>query len=479
MTLNPVVIGAIRGAKKELGHLVVPVIIGQEITIGRAKTNTIVVDSELVSRTHCRIYLLATSEDHHMVYVEDFSRGGTFLNGVRIGKGNHRALYPGCILTMALPTIPFSFIRMGTDWTETTTMNLTCGQVKISDEMIGSGSQSKVYLVANEFPCRHQFVCRRTRKQKLFGGDRRLHELQLKNELELLQTFHHPNIIQLIDYTIHSDNTVSMFFPLVCGGSLEVLLKGRNMLLAEQQVQFIMYQLFSGTKYLHGNRIIHRDLKPSNILVYKTGHAYPRIIITDFGLSIQMDKEQLWSHSDGTKSYFAPELAKDDTSCDPFDTKVDCWSLGLILHQLLTRYLPFELDAEYKQESINVDDHGLWKLQRQWILYGQVNINLPLISSQAISLTCHLLEKEPSQRWSSQQAFESPFIQDGLAKPWFLDAHNRMMDSFMMDSSVQMEDDLMMPSKSLLPTPKVSIANPIPFPGDQAQRQAFYMTINQ
>jgi serine/threonine protein kinase len=83
--------------------------------------------------------------------------------------------------------------------------------------------------------------------------------------------------------------------------------------------------------------ILHRDLKPSNILINEFGHS----MISDFGSSrLESDDATLTSGA-GTPHYAAPEQFRDD----PYTNKVDVFSFGLILYEILvgSPVFPFSL----------------------------------------------------------------------------------------------------------------------------------------
>jgi mitogen-activated protein kinase 1/3 len=61
-----------------------------------------------------------------------------------------------------------------------------------------------------------------------------------------------------------------------------------NQNLSDEHVQFILYQILEGVRYLHQNNVIHRDLKPANILVSCVDCS---IKIADFGLARVVDNE--------------------------------------------------------------------------------------------------------------------------------------------------------------------------------------------
>lgn len=86
--------------------------------------------------------------------------------------------------------------------------------------------------------------------------------------------------------------------------------------------------------YLHGKKIVHRDLKPENLMLEKENHWDLKVI--DFGLSRVFNKDKKMNQRLGTPYYVAPEVLK-----KKYDEKCDIWSIGIILHILLTGNPPF------------------------------------------------------------------------------------------------------------------------------------------
>ncbi len=86
--------------------------------------------------------------------------------------------------------------------------------------------------------------------------------------------------------------------------------------------------------YVHSRRIIHFDIKPSNVMLDGDG----RVKVLDFGVAGTKPSGGM-AYLRGTPQYMAPELALPDS---PVDHRVDFYSLGIMLYQLLLRRLPFE-----------------------------------------------------------------------------------------------------------------------------------------
>jgi serine/threonine protein kinase len=90
-----------------------------------------------------------------------------------------------------------------------------------------------------------------------------------------------------------------------------------------------------GMYFVHCRGIIHRDLKPANILLGPTSHC-PKI--ADFGLSREEDTRAKMTADRGTPLYMAPEIIKGD----PYSNKVDVFSFGVLLYEIVTGRLPLQ-----------------------------------------------------------------------------------------------------------------------------------------
>jgi len=104
--------------------------------------------------------------------------------------------------------------------------------------------------------------------------------------------------------------------------------------LSDEHVQFFIYQLLRGIKYLHSARVLHRDLKPRNLLV----NSNCDLKICDFGLArVALDWNiRMPEMTDyvATRWYRAPEVL---LAYKKYSGAMDIWSVGTILAELLLR----------------------------------------------------------------------------------------------------------------------------------------------
>ncbi len=117
--------------------------------------------------------------------------------------------------------------------------------------------------------------------------------------------------------------------------------------------QHICRQLVTSLIQLHNLKIVHRDLKPENILV---DHNW-EVIISDFGFAIDVDelkREGLFTRV-GTLEFYPIEML---SICFPnpnnklrYDERVDIWSMGIIIFELLYGRTPFFSSGEKKDEE--------------------------------------------------------------------------------------------------------------------------------
>ncbi|EXX73661.1 Hog1p [Rhizophagus irregularis DAOM 197198w] len=118
-------------------------------------------------------------------------------------------------------------------------------------------------------------------------------------ELKLLKHLKHENIISLSDIFISPLEDI-YFVTELLGTDLHRLLTSRP--LEKQFIQYFLYQILRGLKYVHSAGVVHRDLKPSNILVNENCD----LKICDFGLARLQDPQMTGYVS--TRYYRAPEI---------------------------------------------------------------------------------------------------------------------------------------------------------------------------
>lgn len=142
-------------------------------------------------------------------------------------------------------------------------------------------------------------------------------------ELKLLKHFQHENIISLCDVFISPLEDL-YFVTELLGTDLHRLLTSRP--LEKQFIQYFLYQILRGLKYVHSAGVVHRDLKPSNILVNENCD----LRICDFGLARIQDPQMTGYVS--TRYYRAPEIM---LTWQKYDVAVDIWSTACIFAEML------------------------------------------------------------------------------------------------------------------------------------------------
>nr|XP_033773224.1 mitogen-activated protein kinase 13 isoform X1 [Geotrypetes seraphini] len=147
-------------------------------------------------------------------------------------------------------------------------------------------------------------------------------------ELTLLKHMAHENVIGLLDvFTSATSLHGFQDFYLVMPYMQIDLQKIMGLNLSEDKIQFLVYQMLTGLKYIHSAGIVHRDLKPGNLAVNEDCE----LKILDFGLARHADSEMTGYVV--TRWYRAPEVI---LSWMHYNQTVDIWSVGCIMGEMLT-----------------------------------------------------------------------------------------------------------------------------------------------
>ena len=155
-------------------------------------------------------------------------------------------------------------------------------------------------------------------------------------ECRILATLETPNIARLYDAGVDADGAPYIAMEYVQGEPLVGWCNARELGTPARIRLFI--QVLDAVGYAHRRQVLHRDLKPSNILVTEQGE----VRLLDFGVArlLRVDTDgpsmtQAWGHA-LTPAYASPELLRGE----PVDLRSDVFSLGVVLHELLTGVRP-------------------------------------------------------------------------------------------------------------------------------------------
>src|SRR5215510_2590360 len=166
-------------------------------------------------------------------------------------------------------------------------------------------------------------------------------------EQRTLASLNHPSIARLYDAGALSDGTPWIVMEYVDGVPITDYCRTHGRSIRDRLELF--RSVCDAVQYAHQNLVIHRDLKPSNILVTADG----RVKLLDFGISKQLDgagisiDHTLTGMRLMTPAYAAPEQIRGER----VGVRTDVYSLGVILYELVTGRLPFDLSTRTPAEA--------------------------------------------------------------------------------------------------------------------------------
>eukprot|EP00892_Ulva_mutabilis_P008427 jgi/Ulvmu1/5957/UM026_0079.1 len=275
-------------------------------------------------------------------------------------------------------------------------------------KQIGSGGFSEVYL-AKRKPL--LFDGEEVALKVIFLGNPKLADAAkelLRAESTILQRLHHPHVVDVRRTLMwHAKQILVIEEEMLHGEELltavEEAIADYGFEITESFTALVMRQVLLALAYLHSWRVLHRDVKTENLRLTRPTKEWVadrssfKLKLIDFGLSCVMEGKEETGLL-GTAGYVAPEVIDGR----PHSPAMDVYAAGVVLFILLTGMKPTE--QEQAQELLY---SGL-EAQEYPNMHG--NPRWEAVSASAQSLVLQLLQRNPRDRPSAQQALQHKFL---------------------------------------------------------------------
>ena len=227
-------------------------------------------------------------------------------------------------------------------------------------------------------------------------------------EARTASMLHHEHIVDITDFGYTKQGLAFLTMEYLEGEDLATLLarEGRQ---PWTRVRRMMLQICRALDAAHEKGIVHRDMKPDNCFRIKRGGNHDFIKILDFGIAkvivdgqnpTRADKPKMATEAGtllGTPEYMAPEIARDQKA----DARVDVYSLGVVMYELLTGSVPFKGQTFMATVAMQMVDEPQPPRKRA------PEADIPEAIEQVV---LRALKKDPADRFQSVREFADAII---------------------------------------------------------------------
>ena len=250
---------------------------------------------------------------------------------------------------------------------------------------LGSGSFGNVYLAQNRYTKEKvaMKIIKKANKDLLSDGE-------IKDEIDILKTLEHPDIVRIIE-SFNTKDSYVLVTEYCEGGELYDQVKNQ---LSETQIAVIFKQLLSGLAYLHSNNIVHRDLKLENILIQEIEKSKTNGEELFNGTARIFSNKKKPQSIVGSSYYIAPEVLRQN-----YNKECDLWSVGVILYMFIVGHAPFD-GCDDEEITGNIQRGVYKKDERRW----------KKASKEVKDLIQKLLIYNPKKRLTALEALKHPWF---------------------------------------------------------------------
>ena len=238
---------------------------------------------------------------------------------------------------------------------------------------------------------------------------------RFRREAQAAASLSHPNIVGIYDVG-EEDGLYYIVMEYVEGETLKELIR-RNSPLSLTEVIKTGIQICEALECAHKNKIVHRDIKSQNIMITDDG----RVKVTDFGIARAAGGATLTNTGNvfGSVQYFSPEHARSDM----VDERSDLYSLGIVLYEAFTGFLPFngQTPVAIALKQIQEKPEKITKI-------------IPGFPEQLDIIVQKCLEKSPNERYQRAEELRLDLVKT-LTSPEVINfKHEDVDQTLVMDS---------------------------------------------
>jgi len=255
---------------------------------------------------------------------------------------------------------------------------------------IGEGSFAKVFKARRKCDLKF-YAIKIARLNKM----KREEVQQVFNEVRLLASIHHPNIVRFYECFQVGIEEVCLVLEYCCNGDLAQEIEKRRQARAffeERIIWMYMVQLFKAIAVLHSHFIAHRDIKTANVFLGES----QMLKLGDLNISKRLKNNLFLKTQTGTPYYMSPEVWDNKL----YDCSSDIWALGVVLYEMCCLCKPFTAKS-----------FDMLKKKVKNGIYFPIEQIQPKYSEALSSVVSLLLQVDPDQRPSADELLQCSEIQ--------------------------------------------------------------------